>query len=75
MYRHMYDPMDGSKEEKHGTVNITIQNCIYSEALDYWNHSFGSTTGGENSLLMHVTFGLIIPAVTHQWVGMVFTTL
>ncbi len=52
MYRHMYDPGDGSKEEKHGTANITIQNCIYSEALDYWNHSFGSTTGGENSLLI-----------------------
>jgi hypothetical protein len=52
MYRHMYDPGDGSKEEKLGTVNITIQNCIYAEALDYWNHSFGSTTGGENSLLI-----------------------
>lgn len=52
MYRHMYDPMDGSNEEKHGTANITIQNCIYSEALDYWNHSFGSTTGGENSTLV-----------------------
>ena len=52
MYRHMYDPGDGSKEEKHGTANITVQNCIYSEALDYWNHSFGSTTGGENSLLI-----------------------
>jgi len=52
MYRHMYDPGDGSKEEKHGTVNITIQNCIYSESLDYWNHAFGSTTGGENSSLI-----------------------
>jgi len=38
--------------EKLGTVNITIQNCIYAEALDYWNHSFGSTTGGENSTLI-----------------------
>lgn len=52
MYRHMFDPQDGAKEEKLGTVNITIQNCIYSEALDYWNHAFGSTTGGENSSLM-----------------------
>ncbi|RKR84338.1 hypothetical protein BDD43_4572 [Mucilaginibacter gracilis] len=52
MYRHMYDAGIGEKEEKHGTANITIQNCIYSEALDYWNHSFGSTTGGENSLLI-----------------------
>lgn len=52
MYRHMFDPRDGSKEEKLGTVNITVQNCIYAEALDYWNHSFGSTTGGENSTLL-----------------------
>lgn len=52
MYRHMYNPMDGDKDEKLGTVNITVQNCIYAEALDYWNHSFGSTTGGENSLLI-----------------------
>jgi len=52
MYRHMFDPGDGSKDEKLGTVNITVQNCIYAEALDYWNHSFGSTTGGENSTLL-----------------------
>ncbi|WP_448698365.1 polysaccharide lyase [Mucilaginibacter sp. AW1-3] len=52
MYRHMFDAGIGEKEEKKGTVNITIQNCIYSEALDYWNHSFGSTTGGENSLMV-----------------------
>lgn len=52
MYRHMFDPQDGSKEEKLGTVNITIQNCIYAESLDYWNHAFGSTTGGENSTLI-----------------------
>jgi hypothetical protein len=52
MYRHMFDPGDGSKEQKLGTVNVTIQNCIYSEALDYWNHSFGSTTGGENCMLV-----------------------
>ena len=52
MYRHMFDPEDGSKAEKLGTVNITIQNCIYAEALDYWNHSFGSTTGGKNSTLI-----------------------
>jgi hypothetical protein len=52
MYRHMFDPGDGSKEEKLGTANITVQNCIYAEALDYWNHSFGSTTGGENSTLV-----------------------
>jgi len=51
MYRHMFNPQDGSKDEKLPTVNITTQNCIYSESLDYWNHAFGSTTGGENSLM------------------------
>ena len=48
LYRHMYDPGDGSKELKLPTVNITIQNSIFSEALDTWNHAFGSTLGGEN---------------------------
>jgi hypothetical protein len=53
IYRHMYD--DGTKkkpnqpaEEKLGTANITIQNSIFSESLDTWNHAFGSTLGGEN---------------------------
>lgn len=48
MYRHMYNDSTGKTEEKLGTVNITIQNSIFSEALDYWNHAFGSTLGGEN---------------------------
>ena len=48
IYRHMFDPQDGSKPKKLGTVNITIQNSIFSEALDTYNHSFGSTLGGEN---------------------------
>lgn len=48
VYRHMYDPQDGSKPKKLPTVNITIQNSIFSEALDTYNHSFGSTLGGEN---------------------------
>jgi len=51
IYRHMFNPEDGSKDEKHGTVNVTIQNCISSEALDTWNHAFGSTMGGENCML------------------------
>lgn len=52
MYRHMYlkDPRKGAT--KLGTVNITIQNSIFSEALDTWNHSFGSTLGGENCSFM-----------------------
>ncbi|MBX3433446.1 MAG: hypothetical protein KF847_09010 [Pirellulales bacterium] len=49
MYRHMYDPGDGSPEQKLPTVNITIQNSIFSEALDTYNHAFGSTIGGYNS--------------------------
>lgn len=52
MYRHMYDPEDGSKHKKLPTVNITIQNSIFSEALDTWNHAFGSTLGGENCTFM-----------------------
>lgn len=53
MYRHMYDDGTGKpKMEKLPTVNITIQNSIFSEALDTWNHSFGSTLGGENCSFM-----------------------
>ena len=53
MYRHMYNDSTGKpQEEKLGTVNITIQNSIFSEALDTWNHSFGSTLGGENCSFM-----------------------
>lgn len=48
MYRHMYNDSTGAIEQKLGTVNITIQNSIFAEALDTWNHSFGSTLGGEN---------------------------
>jgi hypothetical protein len=52
MYRHMYDPGDGSRALKLPTVNITFQNCISSEALDTYNHSFGSTIGGANCSFM-----------------------
>ncbi|MES2647033.1 MAG: polysaccharide lyase [Bacteroidota bacterium] len=52
MYRHMYNDSTGKIEDKLGTVNITIQNSIFSEALDTWNHSFGSTLGGENCTFM-----------------------
>lgn len=49
MYRHMYNDSTGkAAEDKLPTVNITIQNSIFSEALDTWNHAFGSTLGGEN---------------------------
>lgn len=48
-YRHMYDDGTGSPAAKLPTVNVTIQNSISSEALDTWNHAFGSTIGGENA--------------------------
>ncbi|MFO7655464.1 MAG: polysaccharide lyase [Bacteroidales bacterium] len=48
IYRHMFDDGTGKPAKKLGTVNITIQNSIFSEALDTYNHSFGSTLGGEN---------------------------
>ncbi len=51
-YRHMFDPGDGSKQLKLGTVNVTIQNTISSQALDTYNHAFGSTLGGENCTFM-----------------------
>ena len=49
MYRHMYQPPSGGKELKLPTVNISIQNSIFSEALNTYNHAFGSTLGGLNS--------------------------
>ena len=53
MYRHMHQPPEGGKELKLPTVNITIQNSIFSEALDTYNHAFGSTIGGYNSTFHH----------------------
>ncbi len=52
LYRHNYDPEDGSAIKKLPTVNITIQNSIFSEALDTYNHAFGSTLGGENCTII-----------------------
>jgi hypothetical protein len=52
IYRHVYDAQDGSKPVKLPTVNVTIQNSIFSEALDTYNHAFGSTIGGLNSTFM-----------------------
>lgn len=53
MYRHMYQPDGSDKELKLPTVNITIQWCISSEAMDTYNHSLGSTIGGHNSAFHH----------------------
>jgi len=51
IYRHVYD-RNGAKQEKLPSVNITIQNSIFSEGLDTYNHAFGSTLGGRNSTFM-----------------------
>lgn len=56
IYRHMWNDSTGKSDLKLGTVNITIQNSIFSEALDTWNHSFGATLGGENCSFMRNLF-------------------
>ncbi len=53
MYRHMYRPPGGGPDLKLPTVNITIQNSIFSEALNTYHHAFGSTIGGLNSTFHH----------------------
>lgn len=53
MYRHMYQPPTGGKELKLPTVNITMQNSIFSEGLNTYHHAFGSTIGGLNSTFHH----------------------
>jgi hypothetical protein len=53
MYRHMYSPPGGGKDLKLPTVNITIQNSIFSEGLNTYAHAFGSTIGGLNSTFHH----------------------
>ncbi len=52
MYRHMYTTEDGQRL-KLPTVNITIQNSIFGEALNTHNHAFGSTIGGYNATFHH----------------------
>jgi hypothetical protein len=51
MYRHVYE-RNSDKPQKLPTVNVTIQNSIFAECLDTYNHSFGSTIGGLNSTFM-----------------------
>ncbi|MBB3186987.1 polysaccharide lyase [Microbacter margulisiae] len=52
LYRHMYNPGDGTKAFKYPTVNLTIQNSLIAQTLDTWNHAFGSTLGGRNCTFM-----------------------
>ena len=51
-YRHVYGRKEGEPGKKLPTVNVTIQNTIAAQALDTYNHSFGSTIGGGNSTFM-----------------------
>ena len=55
MYRHMHDHDgdSGTPDLKLPTVNITIQNSIFSEGLNTYHHAFGSTIGGANSTFHH----------------------
>ena len=51
IYRHVYERDSLThKGEKLPTVNVTIQNSIFSEGLDSYNHAFGSTCGGHNCM-------------------------
>jgi hypothetical protein len=56
MYRHMFSPGNGKPDLKLPTVNISVQWCISSEALDRYNHAFGGTWGGRNSSFHHNLF-------------------
>lgn len=52
MYRHEHQTPEGNSV-KLPTVNITIQYSIFSEALNTYNHAFGSTLGGYNATFHH----------------------
>jgi hypothetical protein len=55
MYRHLYRPKEG-EPWKLPTLNITIQWCISSEALNKYEHAFGGTWGGNNTSFHHNLF-------------------
>jgi hypothetical protein len=56
MYRHVYRPKDSAEWLKLPTLNITIQWCISSEALNTYDHAFGGTWGGLNTSFHHNLF-------------------
>ena len=55
-YRHMYQPRNGGPALKLPAVNVTIQWCITSEALNTYNHAFGGDWGGRNTGFHHNLF-------------------
>ena len=67
MYRHMYSPADGGKDLKLPTLNLTIQWCISSEALDTYNHAFGGTWGGHNVSFHHNLFACNTGPQSQHW--------
>lgn len=56
MYRHVYNRKEDGVGLKLPTVNITIQNSAFTEALDCYNHAFGATIGGHNSMFARNLF-------------------
>lgn len=55
LYRYM-KPNPGGGETKLPVMNLTIQYCISSEALDARGHAFGGTWGGQDSTFHHNLF-------------------
>ncbi len=55
-YRHMYQPTNGGPVLKLPAVNVTIQWCLTSEALNTYNHAFGGDWGGRNTGFHHNLF-------------------
>ncbi|MDO4758345.1 MAG: polysaccharide lyase [Rikenellaceae bacterium] len=56
IYRHVYGREKDGRGQKLPAVNITIQNSIFSECLDMYNHAFGATIGGYNSVFARNVF-------------------
>ena len=56
IYRHVYNRGENGYGTKLPTVNITIQNSVFSECLDMYNHAFGATIGGQNSMFCRNLF-------------------
>lgn len=56
LYRHMYNPGDGTKELKLPTMHLTIQWTISSEGLNTFDHGFGGTWGGRYASFHHDLF-------------------
>jgi pectate lyase len=56
LYRYMKPNPGGGPDTKLPVMNLTIQFCITSEALNAGNHAFGGTWGGQDSTFHHNLF-------------------